>query len=204
MSTSPEKLSTALQLLSNLAKLYLKVSPHFGEAVSAPLAPTVEAIASLSAFLSGSPLPFAQVVQAYLKFTSQLAPLLAKCASDLDHILNLPSKGPLPSDFTTHPNGYVYSPSVDERKLVAIKSLWVSLKTQPKYLEASTALFASLESWRSSLEGNSRVSRAVRSAQRVWDGNADFHTRLSSLLEGLSAAGTVELDTVKRYVTLSL
>ncbi|KAG8934171.1 hypothetical protein FRC02_010437 [Tulasnella sp. 418] len=197
---SSENISTLLQILSCVSKIYLKVQPHLSPSIPSQLIPAIRSFASLCAFLIGSPVPFAHVFHSLIEFSSKTSPHIVNFAKEIVAITSsTPSSKLFGSySFANHPNGYVYSPQHVGYQLDHIEEAWSKMMSQSIFKTAYESLANNARVLWNSILGNSRVLRARRSASRVWNSelNETLGEKVEAVLQGVSTAEALKLDDI--------
>ncbi|KAG8969496.1 hypothetical protein FRC03_002357 [Tulasnella sp. 419] len=197
---SSENISTLLQILSCVSKIYLKVQPHLSPSIPSQLIPAIRSFASLCAFLIGSPVPFAHVFHSLIEFSSKTSPHTVNFAKEIVAITSsTPSSKLFGSySFANHPNGYVYSPQHVGYQLDHIEEAWSKMMSQSIFKTAYESLANNARVLWNSILGNSRVLRARRSASRVWNSelNETLGEKVEAVLQGVSTAEALTLDDI--------
>ncbi|KAA1101609.1 hypothetical protein PGT21_025850 [Puccinia graminis f. sp. tritici] len=112
-------------------------------------------------------------VKHFISWLAIVDDLLTKLATETSDILNHPLSLPivLPTDYTTHPFGYVYSPTESCAKLDAVIQKWLSVFGEdPVHQDAFEHFKRCFDNVTSGIMGNSTFARFSRDLVRVWRG----------------------------------
>jgi hypothetical protein len=188
-TTSPAYQSAFLNVAETFCKLVLSseqlrdglwnsLSKAFSEAQRSHVDP---ATANITTYLS---LLFAAVeqltgcsigplVKYFISWLAIVDDLLTKLATETSNALNQPLSLPIvpPTDYTTHPFGYVYSPTESSARFDIVIEKWLTVfRADPVHRNAFEHFKRCFDNVTSGIMGNSTFARFSRDLLRVWKG----------------------------------
>ncbi|POW07739.1 hypothetical protein PSHT_09844 [Puccinia striiformis] len=189
LTTSPVYQSALLKVIETFCKLLLSSEQlrdglwtSFSQAFSqAQRSPADDTTANVTACLS---LVFAAVeqltgcsvgpfVKYFISWLAIVDDLLTKLALETSAVMNQPLSLPMgpPTDYATHPFGYVYSPTESSAKLEVVTHKWLTVfREDPVHKSAFEHCKRCFENVISGIMGNSTFARFSRDLVRVWRG----------------------------------
>ncbi|PLW56855.1 hypothetical protein PCANC_01296 [Puccinia coronata f. sp. avenae] len=113
------------------------------------------------------------LVKYFISWLAIVDDLLTKLATEISHALNQPLSFPIvpPTDYTTHPFGYVYSPTESSARFDIVIEKWLTVfRADPVHRNAFEHFKRCFDNVTSGIMGNSTFARFSRDLLRVWKG----------------------------------